>query len=227
LSGSHREAAPGRGSGETARADEDDWARARAALDRVRPEPAERRVSRLRVQRRLDVLGVVLTAVAVLTLLVLLVVDRGSSAADPPTWRIVVGFAAQVIGLVLMVAAYVTHAGAVRHTRGWGRPMQWLTRREHKGLLRQVRGKDPLVPEQLPLARHAARLHLVQRSPSAAPSALLLLFVGQYVAVPGIVRFVLAAGMGAVLVAAEVHVRRDLRRIEQFLDAHREPRADG
>jgi hypothetical protein len=201
----------------TSAANGDDWARAQAVLDRLPPEAAERRARRVRLERRLTRLGVAVTAVAVGTLLVLLVVDRDSPPGDAPPWRVADGFAVQAIGLVLMIAVHVAHSGAVRHTRGWGRPMHWLSRREHKELVRQVRGKDPLVPEQLPLARHTAGMVLVQRPPLAAPSAFLLVVVGQYIAMPDTVRFLLAAAMAVAVVAAEVHVRRDVRRTQRFL----------
>lgn len=203
----------------------DDWARARAVLDRLPPEPADRRARRLRVQRRLLVLSVLATAFSVGTLLVLLVADRGSLRADvdPPVWRSVVGFALQAVGLAGTIAALVVHSGAVRHTRGWARPLHWLTRREQEGLLRQARGQDPLVPEHLPLARHAARLQLAQPAPLASPSALLLLVVGQYVAMPDPVRLVLVLGMAACVVAAGLHVRRDAARLQRFLADHPEP----
>lgn len=203
---------------------EDDWARARAVLDRLPPEPADRRSRRLRVQQRLLVLGALVVALCVVTLLVLLVVDRGALRAEarPSSWRLGAGFALQVAGLAGMIAALAVHSGAVRHTRGWTRPLHWLTRREQKGLLRQARGQDPLVPEQLPLVRHAALLNLAQRVPLASPSALLLLAVGQYVAMPDPVRLVLGLGMAACVVAVGLLDRRDTRRLRRFLAQHPE-----
>ena len=203
--------------------DEGDCARARAVLDRLPPEPADRRARRLAVQRRLSALGAAVTAVAVVIVLLSVVVDRAPVTDGPPDWRTGVGVALQGLGLVLMLGAYAVHAAAVRHTRGWTRPLHWLSRREHRGLLRQVRGKDAVVPGQLPLARHAARLFLVQRSPMAAPSGFLLVFAGQQVATPGTVRLVLVALMAVAVGAAEVQVRRDVRRVRRFLAEHPDP----
>ncbi|WP_324276652.1 hypothetical protein [Blastococcus brunescens] len=202
--------------------DEDDWARARAVLDRLPPEPADKRRRRLRLQRRLVVLAVLVAGFSVVTVLLLAVVDLASlrAHADPPPWRIAAGIAMQVVGLVGMISVLVVHSGAVRHTRGWSRPLHWLTRQEHKGLLRQARGQEPLTPEDLALVRHAALLQLVRPAPLASPSALLLLFVGQYTAAPDTVRLVLVLGMAACVVAAVVHVRKDTRRLRRFLDEH-------
>lgn len=201
---------------------DDDWAKALALLDRVPPEPEDRRAHRLRLHRRLFLAGTVAATLAVVTLLLLAAIDPGSSRAEvaPAAWRIVLGVGLQVVGLALVITAAVSWSGAVRHTRGWAKPMHWLSRRERAGLLRQARGKDRPVPEQLPLARHTARMLLVQRPPLTSTSALLLLFVGQYAASPDPVRLVLCLGMAVAVALASVHLRRDTERLERFLAAH-------
>ena len=213
---------PRQAAGVASSRDEDDWARARAVLDRLPPEAADKQRRRLRLQRRLVVLSLLVAGFSVVTLLLLAVVDQASLRAegDPPSWRVAAGLAMQVVGLVGMISVLVVHAGAVRHTRGWRRPLHWLTRQEHKGLLRQARGEDPLVPEDLALVRHAALLQLVQPAPLASPGGLLLIFVGQYVAAPDTVRLVLGLGMAACVVAAVLHVRKDTRRLQRFLEEH-------
>jgi hypothetical protein len=202
--------------------DEEAWAEARAALDRLPPEPPKERAHRERQQRRLHRLGVGLTAVAIVVMLVVLVVDRGSLRGGDrlPTWRTVAGLAVQLLGLVLMIGAAAVHGGAIRHTRGWRRPLDWLTRQERAQLLRQVRGKAPLERERLPLARHVARTHLVQRQTPAFLGGLLLSFTGPLIADPEIGRFLLLLLMAAAGVGALVHSSRESRRLQRFLDEH-------
>ena len=153
---------------------------------------------------------------AVSVLLPLLVIDRGSphGQEDVPTWRAVVGFSVSRLGLLVMVVGLVLHVRGIRRTRAWSSPMHLLTRRQHKDLLHQVRGRAPVVPSRVPLARHLAELLLVLRLTIVSQAGLLVNVAGLSIADPEGWR------LAAVALVTDVLVGRDTRRARRFLGTH-------
>lgn len=204
--------------------DDEAWARARAALARLPVESPEQRAERLRRQRWLDVMAVVLTGLAVVVLVLALVLDGGiGEREDVPAWRQAAGAVVMVAGFVLMIVAIVSYSGAVRHLRWRNRPLDWLTRGERRQLLRQARGQEPLLEERLLLVRHVAEVHLIGGATPAQPAALVLAWSGFLLASPGPLPFLLVL-FGTVSGAAGVTYQRwDSARLRRFLEEEPAP----
>lgn len=209
----------------TAHTDEDEerWAEAEALLARWRPEPVDRRLARERQNQRVLTAGFVLAGVALALALVLLAVDPPPHADDAPTWRVVTGLTVSVIGLVFLVVGAGFRVPARRAPLAWGRPLQALNRRQRRELLRQVRGRTPVVPERIPLARHVAETLLDQQSALHVQTSLLVSFIGLFIVGWSIVGTLYTVGMTAAVAAGAVQGHRDRRRLHRFLDAHPAP----
>lgn len=202
------------------------WAEARSILDRSPTEPAEQHLRRSRRVQLWLVLGGVLTVTAAVMVLFLLVVDRAllRTERDPATPQMVAGFVISGLGLVLMFVVLVVHVRANRRTRAFRSPLYVLSHRQRKELLAQVRGRAPVRPQHVPLARHVAEQVVMQRMAVGSQAGLLVSQVGLWIAQPSTFRTWLVSILGLFLAVFAVVLHRQSRRARRFLAEH--PAAD-
>jgi hypothetical protein len=207
--------------------DEDRWAEAQSILDRTPTESAAWRLRRAQRNRWLLVVGLAVgvTAVAVAVAFLLLDGSTPDRAREVSTARAVVGFSLSGLGLVLMVVGLVLQIRAGRRVRGYSSPVHVLTRRQQKELLAQVRGRAPVQPERIGLARHLAGVLQAQQLGLMPPAGLLVNFVGLWIASPSTWRLVTIGIFAPVLLVGAVLLRRESRRLRRFLATHPDPSA--
>lgn len=199
------------------------WAEA-ARLAGGSPSPLPTDQVRRRQLRTWVVLGAVL-AVAVGVGLLAFALGRGDSGTgrgpDVASWRETVGLVVSGTGLVVMVAGAVVAARA----GVWGgwlvtRPESALTRAQVRQLHAQVRGRAPVSPQQLPVARDLAGRLVRLRATSPMGAGLVLLQVGQVIGADSwtVLAFSGAAALG--FSVARWSVVRQAAAARDFLDRH-------
>jgi MFS family permease len=209
--------------------DEDRWAQAEELLHGAPGRVAEQRVRRRRLVVWLAIVGGIVAAGAV-GLAVALVVHGPHHAErpDPPLWREVTGLCLSAAGLIVLIGALVSLWRAGQFGNAWRAPTTALTREQRRSLRRQVRGKAPLEPAHLALARDlATRLTVSLHGNALLFLGLSLGWVGQLVDRPTAGR---AAFYGALLLLWLVGLglgERERRRAKRFLAAHPAPADEG
>lgn len=207
-------------------ASEGRWREAQRVLDGVADDGARERWRRQKVIRLITILCVMGFAVGVVSALI---GNRSGhhpqAPVDVPVWREVVGGALLVIGLVVAVVKVVRLMRSGGLWSAWCAPTRVLSRVERKRLLQQVRGRRPVVPAQLPLARDlAVRLTRQRLDPVMTLGVAMImaapLFNGYGIRTESIIGISLMAvsyGAGAVLMP------REITRARLFLAQHPEP----
>jgi sterol desaturase/sphingolipid hydroxylase (fatty acid hydroxylase superfamily) len=204
--------------------DEERWAQAQSILDRAPTASASQRLRRARRNRWLLVIGLVVVGIALAVAVAFLLGDEAmSDAAEVSTARTVAGFTLSGLGLLLMVVGLFWQIRAVRRARGFGSPLHVLTRRQQKELLEQVRGRSPVQPVRVPLARHLAELLQVQQLSLVPLAGLLVNFVGLWIAMPATWRLVTMGIFAPLILLAAVLLRRQSRQVRRFLAAYPAP----
>lgn len=201
--------------------DEADWAEADQVLARWQPEPAERRLTRERQDQRLFVASLRLVGLVLALALVLLVVDPPPDpGGEPPASRAVTGLSVSGAGLLFIIVTAALRVPRRRVPLAWSSPFRELTMRQRKELLQQVRGRSPVVPERIRLARYSAEEMLGRRGALVIQTGLVVIFLGMWIADRSLVRTVLTLLFVAVFTAAAVQSHRDAVRARRFLDEH-------
>lgn len=204
--------------------DEERWAAADELLARWQPEPDDRRRAREGRDARLFVAAMTFCGAAVALALVLLAVDPPADAGgEPPAWRAVTGLSVAGAGLVSVFVFAVLRVPRRRVPLAWGSPLSELSSRQRRELLRRVRGRTPVAPERIRLARHSAEDLLTRRGALTVQAGLLVSFVGFWITDRSAVRTLLTLLFIAVLVSAAVQAHRDAVRAHRFLVEHPEP----
>jgi len=147
--------------------------------------------------------------------------DAGNAGA--PTWQQVLGIAIAVVGLALEVAGLVAAWRAGWWKDLWRRPLTVLTRHQRKLLLQMVRGKAPVEPTRLPLARHTAEQLVAQGQLVGIYVGLVLVWIGNAVLDPSTGRFWFTAVLVAGYAALFALLLRQRAAAQRFLGAHPEP----
>jgi hypothetical protein len=119
-----------------------------------------------------------------------------------------------------MLAALVVQFRGMWPLSMWRRPIDVLTRRQRKELLRGVRGQAPVAPERLPLARHLAELLLLQRFAVMPQVALGVNFLGLWIADPTDWTLGVICLFAVMLVVYGLYFGREGVRMRRFLDEH-------
>jgi hypothetical protein len=197
------------------------WAEAQALLDRVPPEAPHREAARRRYDRRAVRFGIGVLATAVAVGLVVLAVDPPPDNGNPPTWRVFMGLSVGGLGLALLGVRLARPYGS----RLWlAEPLRPLTRRQRAELLRYVRGRSPVPPERMALARLQAEALLEQRTRLAPQAGLAVVYLGMWTVHRSLFTTVMALAFTALVGTAGVRVVRDAARARRFLDEHPDPR---
>ena len=205
--------------------DEERWAEARSLLDRTPTESAEQRLRRWRRHRVVALAALLLVSAAVGVILAVLVGGVASDASEAPAWPQVTGFVIAAAGLALQLSGVVAAVRGNRRLRVWRSPVAVLTRAQRKQLVAQVRGRRPVDPDRLPLARLLAEQLVAQRNGMLANLGLEVAFVGLWMATPSTGRAVIAVGYGLLLAVLWPFLQRDTRAARRFLATHPTPRA--
>ena len=200
--------------------DEQRWAAATARLV-AGPTPEEEQRDRYR-RRRVWLLAGVLTVVAVGAGIAVGLLSGDEPEPDPEIarWRELTGLALSLGGLLgLLVGGVVAwRSGLWGHLWRW--PTRGLSRAQQRLLNRQVQGKVPTGPRQLPLARALAHRLALQDRLGIMWAGLGVQQVGQLVRAESGGDLVLPSLVLALLLAAVVAVTVQARRARRFLAAH-------
>ena len=213
----------GRGSPSGTTTDDERWADAQSLLDRAPTPGAEQRLRRHRTVAWSLVAGGLVVAAAVGLLIGVLVSDDGSSGPDVPAWRDVASLVVVVVGMVVEIVGVVVAVRAGLFRNVWRQPALVLTRAQRRSLLRQVRGKDPVDPARLPLARGLATQLALQTAMVGVYVGLVVMQIGQAIGSPSTARLAFATGLVVLYVVVLVLLRRQARQAQRFLDQHPEP----
>ena len=204
--------------------DEDTWARAVAMLDRLPPEPPEKRDRRLVLQRRQWGLAAGLLVATVALWAAVAVADGGlTGPREVPGWRTAARFIVLAAGSGAVLVGSWMHARSVRHMQVGDRPLDWLTGSERRALLRAARTGQPLVGQQLRMARHVAAGRLAMELTPAYVPGYLFALSGLVFADPHPLWYGTLVLLVIAATAWLVHQRRDARRLRRFLDEHPDP----
>lgn len=145
---------------------------AATALSEARNGGAAESLRRQGTQRTI-VARVVMTIIAIAAgvMLVLIVEPGGGRRPDGEvsSTRETLGILCSVVGLVLILGTLVWLVRSGRFRSGWRQSVFALDGRQRREIRRQIRGRRPVVAEQLPVARAQARETIRQ-----APSLLML-----------------------------------------------------
>lgn len=201
------------------------WAEAQSVLDRAPTESAEQRLRRWRQLRLLVIVAVVLVSVAVAVVVFVVVRGRPShTRADLPTWQMVLGVIIAAAGLIFQCYGVVVLLRRNRRLRAWRSPMAVLTSAQRKEVRDQVRGKAPIDPDRVPLARDLAERLIAQSIVVVTNAGLAIAFVGQWVLSPSYWRLGMTIAYGLLLGISWPFVQRDVHRARRFLAEHPDPR---
>lgn len=205
-----------------AQTDDERWAEAISILDRT-PTPSA--TARQRTRRRtiwLTILGIGLVSGAIGAVVGGLAASSGDflGVSEPATWQWVVGLALFGTGLIGCIAALVSLIRAGQWGSPWRAPTAVLTRQQRKHLLRQVRGQRPVDPAHLALTLDLARRLVLQRRTALLMGSLLLLWAGQVIVVPDVLRLGLLGFLVVIVAVAVPQLLRDAGRAQRFLDQH-------
>ncbi|MDP9429893.1 MAG: hypothetical protein M3Q47_13915 [Actinomycetota bacterium] len=201
-------------------ADDVRWAEADALLAGTPSEAGQRWLRRTRRVRLLVVTGLVVALGALAAVVGVLVVDGEADPPDVPTWQVVTGFVVMTAGLLGAFVALIRQRRGLRRLHAWRSPLLVLTARQRKELLAQVRGKAPVDPARVGLARLLAEGLLQGQAALGLNLGLMVMWAGQAVAQPSWWRVGVATAFMLLCAASAPFLRRDARRAQAFLDTH-------
>jgi hypothetical protein len=206
------------------------WAEAARLAERPdTPLPPDQ----LRRRRRLmwTLLGGVLVACLGAGLLAYLLSDggdRGGDGSDVATWREVLSLGVAGVGLLTMLAGAVSawRAGVWRTWRTT-QPESVLTRAQVKQLSAEVRGRAPVPPDRIALARHLALRLARQRALLPFWSGFVVLQAARFIEAEDLGDLLFPAVSVGCVVPLLVLLFRQSRDARAFLRRHPAPSGDG
>ena len=202
--------------------DEERWEQ---ALSIARGTPSPPALDRQRRSRRnLLVWGSVLVVVCVAAGAVAGFLFGGSDSprGDDDGWRLLPepwSLVAFVVGLGLEVTGFVLLVRAGQWGARWKTAVSVLTRAQRRSVLRQMRGRAPVVPEQLPVVVDLARRVVLMDRLLLVFAGLVVLQTGNIGDEPVWLLVLLLLGVVAVTVGA-VALLVERRRALRFLQQH-------
>ena len=123
-------------------------------------------------------------------------------------------------GLVVEIAGLVLLIRSGRWGQAWRSPTAVLSRRQLRDLLAQVRGRRPVDPARLPLARDLAERLADQRGSAVILVGVVLINVGGALLTPSTFRIWLTVGVLVLFAVATPFAVRNVRRMRRFLAEH-------
>ena len=214
------------------RTDEQRWADAESILDGGPSEFAVQELRRRRRRMRIllwSSLGFVLLAVVVSVVLIAVLGQHSHHAPTHrrvPVWQEITGLAVNGIGLVVLVVGLVGYVRSGAWRDAWRSPALVLTRAQRRELSKQIRGRSPVDPDHVRVARHVGGFAVdprVRRYFAFLLTGVVLQFVGQVITTPSTGRVIYTAvALVAYAVLAMFWVGRQ-RQLRAFLDETRMP----
>lgn len=208
-------------------ASEGRWREAQRLLDGAIDDGARQRLHRQKVIRLMIILSMVAFGAWVV---VWAVIGHRSGhhpqpPVDVPVWAEVVSWSLRVIGLVVVVVGGIGLKRSRQLGFAWRAPTQVLNRAERKQLLQQVRGRRPVVPAQLPLARDlAVRATRLSHQLVWALGIVIMMAAEPFDGSGSRSLSIVVVSLVAVSYgAAAVLTRRDIARARLFLSQHADP----
>jgi hypothetical protein len=201
--------------------DDERWARADSILAKNPTPSAEQQMRRMRRSLWLVVVALTLLGLS-LGLLVGLLGHHRPNPHDVPTWQGVLGIVIEAGAFLLVLAGLVAQRRANGGRVRWNLPTAVLRRAQIRELLAQIRGRAPLDPRRLGLARDLASRLVNQRGTIVLVVGIVLLNVGQTVAFPTWWRITLTGGFLVLFGVGVGFQVRDARLAKEFLDRHPE-----
>jgi hypothetical protein len=216
----------------TERTDTERWADAESIVDGDPSEFALFEIRRFRRRMRYLIwsLGAFLVVVVAAGVVVVLVGGHsGHQAAAPtrtPLWQEIAGLCLNGLGVVVLVVGLVGYFRSGVPQAAWRSPALVLTRAQRRGLSAQIRGRTPVQPERVRVARYVADLAAgpnVRRFLTFLFTGLILELIGQLVSRPTTGRLVYTGTFLVVYVVLVGVIARRWRQIQGFLDRTRSP----
>jgi hypothetical protein len=228
---------PGRGGQQsdpvTERTDDERWADAESILD---GDPSEFALSELRrFRRRMRYLIWSLGGLVVITVAVGVVMafvfsghhpQHAAASTRTPVGQEIAGLATNGVGLVVLVVGLVRYFRSGVWGAAWRSPAIVLTRAQRRELSAHIRGRAPVPPERVRVARCVAELNAGPRVRTFLTflfTGLALQLVGQLIGHPSSDRLVYTGTLLLVYVLLGGFVARRWRQIREFLDRTRSP----
>ena len=150
--------------------------------------------------------------------------DQQGPEADAPVWREVLGLGISGAGLVLAVAGgVVAWRAEVLRSRHTTQPESVLTPAQVRGLYAQLRGRAPVVPEQLPVTRHLAARQVQLRRLFPLWSGMVVLQTGLLIAADDLLAATFPVLSGLCFAFLLVALVRRSGQASEFLRRHPEP----
>lgn len=141
-----------------------------------------------------------------------------------PAGQGALGTACAILGAAVLVGTLIWMVRTGRFRSGWRSPAFALTSRQRRAVSRQIRGRRPVDPDALPVARAVARETARQGPQLLLPvTGVLLVNFGNGLSSDSSILYVVCAVLAVLLVVAVVAGQRDVRRASAFLAAHPAP----
>lgn len=214
----------------TERTDEQRWADAQSIVD---GDPSEFAVQELRRRRRRlkillwSSLGLLLLLVAGSVVLIVVFGNHRHHAPPHhhvPVWQEITGLAVNGAGLVVIVVGLVGYVRSGAWRDAWRSPALVLTRAQRRRLSKEIRGREPLDPDHVRVARHVTEFALdprVRRYFAFFLAGVVLEAIGQLISLPITGRLVFnGVALIAYAVAVVFWIGRQ-RRMRAFLEKTR------
>jgi hypothetical protein len=198
------------------------WAEAMSILQRAPTESAQLRLQRHRRHLVLLMSGLVIGGLGLgLVLFLVLFPGSASSEGEEPLWREVTSLVLAAVGLVLAVAVIVALLRSNRRLHSWrGNPLAPLTASQKRLVGKMARGRAPVPPDRLPLARYAAEATVAARVIVAQQAGIVVILAGQWIGEPTTLRLALLAFFTVLSVPLGMLALSRAARARRFLAQH-------
>ncbi len=142
------------------RTDDERWAAAESIVDGNPSEFAVHQLRRFRRRMRILIWSLVGFAVVGVVAIVVVVVVFGHHGQHPtarprvPVWQEITGLGVTGAGIVVLVVGLVGYFRSGGRREAWRSPALVLTRAQRRELSAQIRGRAPLDPDRVRVARY-------------------------------------------------------------------------
>lgn len=136
---------------------------------------------------------------------------------DLPGWRTTLGWSVWVLGVLACVVFFVQMRRSGGCHRGRSTWLKVLTFAQRRSLVRQVRGRDVVVREQIPLTREIAGTMTRSANTQWVTFAALCIFLGNALRSNSTGQWVIAIAFAVLAVYAAIEAPRQLKKAKAFL----------
>jgi MFS family permease len=202
--------------------DEKRWAQAESILRDAPTLDAEQAIRRRRRAAWVLVAALIVLGLAIGLFAALLLGRHHRAVHEVAAGQEITGLVVIVLGLAVELAGLVLQVRAGNWGARWRAPTSVLTRAQKRALLKQVRGRIPLDPRRLALARDLATRLTRQRGSLVIMIGVMVLNLGQVIQRPAVWHVVLTGALVVLFAVAFIVQGRLDRQARRFLEAHPE-----